>query len=111
MGVISKSKTATIANGQTTSDAVNCGDKPPVMLRMPAAFTGTSLTFQGSQDGVTFQEIDAGGSAYSVTVAASKDIALDPLKFGGARFIKLVSGSAEGADRAVIVVCSREFYR
>lgn len=99
--------TATIANAATVSDAQYIGDKIPVALQMPAAFTGTAMTFQGSWDGTTYQAINTAGSAYSETVAASKMIYLDGSKFIGFRFIKLVSGSTEGAQRLVGIMIRR----
>lgn len=101
MGAVHSSATATIANGETTSGAVYVGAKAPVALVMPAAFTGTAMTFQGSADGVTYQAIEPNGAAYSVTVAASKNVPLIGAYFAGFPWIKLVSGSAEAAARSV----------
>lgn len=101
MPALQDQKTATILNGGTVSDAVYVGDKQPVSLQLPSALTGTAITFQGSWDGVTYLAINTAGSAYSVTVAASKLVELDPAKFAGCRFVKLVSGSAEAADRLI----------
>jgi hypothetical protein len=107
MGVIHDQATATIANGQTTSAAVYVGDKLPATLRMPAAFTGASVSFQGSPDGVTYQALNVGGSAYTEVVAASKDVVLDSSVFAGSPYIKIVSASAEGAARTLIVITRR----
>jgi len=104
MGAIQSQKTAVIANGQTVSSAVYIGDKLPVVLLMPGTFTGTSVSFQGSFDGSAYQAVNISGAAYAETVAASKDVALDPSMFAGLRFIKVVSGSAEGGARSVGVV-------
>lgn len=103
MGAVLSQKSAVIANGQTVSSAVYLGDKVPVVVRMPGTFTGTTMTFQGSPDGVTYQAVNVGGNAYQETVAASKDVVLDPSMFSGFRYIKLVSGSAEGGDRTLTV--------
>ena len=104
MGAIQSQKTATIANGQTVSGAVYIGDKLPVTLLMPAAFTGATVSFQGSLDGSAYQAVNVGGAAYSETVAASKNVTLDPSAFAGFRWIKVVSASAEAAARSVGVV-------
>lgn len=103
MGAIHGNATATIANGQTESSAVYVGAKAPVALVMPAALTGTTMTFQGSHDGVTYQAIEPSGAAYSVTVAASKNVPLIAAYFAGFPWIKIVSGSAEAAERSVRV--------
>jgi hypothetical protein len=72
----------------------------------PAALTGTAITFQMSSDGVTYVAVNKDGAALSVVVTTSKYIVVNPADFAGARFIKLVSGSAEGADR-VLTLCVR----
>lgn len=104
MGAIQSKRTAAIANGQTTSGAVWVGGKVPVALQMPAAFTGTAVTFLGSVDGVTYQAIEPGGAAYSVSVAASKTVPLVAVYFAGFAYLKLVSNAAEGAARNVVVM-------
>lgn len=104
-------ETAAIASGQTTSGAISTGiiDTASTQLHgleFPAAMTGTSMTFTGSRstDGtyVAIREV-GGGSAYSVTVTASAFVPLDPRVFATFPFVKMVSGSAEGADRSVVV--------
>lgn len=99
-----KQPTATIANGGTVSTAVPLNGGLPVCLQMPAAFTGTSVSFQGSFDGSAFQAVYVSGAAYSETVAASKMIVLDSTMFLGFKEIKVVSGSAEGGARAIGVI-------
>jgi hypothetical protein len=101
--------TATIALSGTVSDAVALeGSMVPVGILTPAALTGTAMTFQGSLDGVTYRAVNnVGGSALTITVAAAKAIGFDA---GTAtclmawKYIKLVSGSAEAAERAITVV-------
>lgn len=107
MGLIHSTATATIANGETVGAAFYVGAKVPISLQMPAAFTGASVSFQGSQDNVTYQQIYSGGAAYSEVVAASKDVALDGNVLAGYPYLKIVSASAEGADRAIIVFTRR----
>ncbi len=103
--------TATIANGQTVGVAVRI--PPPTnglavlcALSMPAAFTGTAITFQVSIDGGTTWNAlyDDTGTLVTVTVAASRHIRLIPSLFAGLDHIKLVSGSAEGAARSIGLV-------
>jgi hypothetical protein len=104
-------QTATIASSGTTSGAVSTGiigtENTQLMgLEFPAAMTGTSMTFTGSRSEngtyVTITEV-GGASNYSVTVAANKFVPVDPRVFSTFPFIKLVSGSAEGAERSIIV--------
>lgn len=102
-----RTATAAIAGSGTISSPVYTGEYVPVALVMPAAFTGTSVTFQGSADGQTYSQIYVGGSAYTETVAAGKYISLTGSAFAGAEWIRVVSGSSEGADRLVVVVMRR----
>ncbi len=72
-------------------------------LIFPSAMTSTALTFEVSVDGVTFVGlVNDDGTAYSVTVTASKYTALNYLKFLGARHIRLKTGSTELAARTII---------
>lgn len=107
MGVVNGSATATIANGQTVGAAFYVGAKVPLNLQMPSAFTGASVSFQGSPDGVTYQAINIGGSAYTEVVAASKNVDLDGNALAAFPFLKIVSASAEGGDRVIIVATRR----
>lgn len=106
MAINRKYATATIASGGTTSGAIEVPNGQPVGLFLPSALTGTAMTFTAasSENGsfIAVQAVD-GASVYSVTVAASKYVPLDPRVFAGLQYIKLVSGSAEGADRSIVV--------
>lgn len=109
MGVIHSQATATItvANSTTVSAAIYVGQKVPISLQMPATFTGATIGFQGSYDNVTYQTVNSGGAAYTEQVAASKDVALNGDILKAFPYLKLVSGSAEGADRVIVVLTRR----
>lgn len=94
---------AAIASGQTVSAAIPVNGLALVGIQLPAAFTGTALTFQGSLDGVLFQPIfvTTSGTALSYTVAQGHYVAIDPAPFQGLKALKLVSGTSEGAARAL----------
>lgn len=96
---------ATIANGQTVSAAIPTTGLSLVGIQLPAAFTGTTITFQGSVDGTTYQVVKSttSGTSLSYTVAQGTYVAVDPTPFYGLQFIKLVSGSAEGGARTFSV--------
>jgi hypothetical protein len=98
--------TTTIANGQGSSLAVDLYGVALVGISIPAAFTGIALTFQVSVDnGQTYQPMyKADGTAYSVTVAAGHYIQIPALDFAGIRFLKVISGSNEAADRVLTLV-------
>ena len=94
-----------IANGQTVSEAAPFYGLRLVGLITPAALTGTSVTFQGSVDGVTYVPIyDSAGVAITATVSTSRWTVLDPADFAGMAYIKVVSGSAEGAARTIVLI-------
>lgn len=95
---------ATIANGATTSGAVDLTGTTLVGLHMPAAFTATAVTFTVAESaGGTYRTLYSAGADVTITVAAAKYVALDPSVFAGARFIRIVSGAAEGAARTIIL--------
>lgn len=101
---------ATIANGENLSGAVDLGDKTMTGIVMPAAWTAAVLTFAVSADGVTYNPLyDEDGSEVTETVAASRAIRLDPAQWAGWRYVKIRSGTAaapvaQGAERIVQIV-------
>lgn len=94
-----------IASSGTASAAVDARDYAMFQLRLPAAFTGTTLTFTTSDAiGGTYQALsDNTGTAVSLTVAQGKDYDL-PSALASAHFFKVVSGSSEGAARTLTVL-------
>lgn len=99
--------TATIiASSQTTSPAIDLGGTALAALFMPAAFTGTTIKIQAAPtaDGAYNTVTDGAGNDYTLTVAANKVVPIANLAImASLRFIKLVSGSVEGADRTIIL--------
>lgn len=99
----------TITGGSTTSGVFTTQGLGLVGLAMPATFTGTTMSFQGSDDGSNYLALyNVSGTALSITVAASRLILFSPGDLVGVQFLKLVSGSTEGSDR-VIQVITRTF--
>lgn len=105
-----RSTTVTITGGQTVSAASqDIGEFAVVALLLPAAFTGTSVSFQVSADGSTFGVLTRpDGATYSVPVAASLAIPVHGGLFQPWRYVKVVSSGAEGADRIVRLVLDLE---
>lgn len=102
--------TATIANGASLSGALDAGaGSRPVRIDMPAAWTAASLTFQGSNDGVTFRDLyDKTGAEYTVAASANQAIILPLADFIGIRRFKIRSGTAgapvnQGGARSLFV--------
>ena len=99
--------TLTIANGQTTSNAVQLGDYNSFILICPSAWTASTLTFEVSIDGVTWRRLydDVGGlvTISDATIQAtlpdaiSNKTLLTPLF--GATWLRLRAGAAQGAQR------------
>jgi hypothetical protein len=96
---------ANIANGQTTSQAIDIRDYMAGSYKTPAALTSTTITFHVSVDGATFSALSnetTDTAATSQTVAVSKQYSIPAAVFNY-NFFKLVGGSAEGAARSITV--------
>lgn len=97
--------TATIASGQTVSGAVALPSATMSGLILPAAFTGTSISFQVSVDGSAYVALyDSSNALETVTVTQARAYSLNPTVFAGWPYAKLVSNAAEGGSRAITVV-------
>ena len=92
----------TISSG-TTSTAFTLQGTIPLAIVTPAGLASTSITFQCSLDGSSFYDLYNGSSAYSLTVAASRYISLNPDVFEGVRYVRIVTGSSETAKDIYIV--------
>lgn len=105
---------AVIASAGSVSGTVLCGEGVPVALIMPAAWTAASITFQGSADNSTFNNLyDESGSEITFTVSTSRWVSIPATYFAGIRFLRLRSGTsgvpvAQAADRTITVVTRRE---
>ncbi len=98
--------TLTIASSGTESTALKITDQVAFGLQMPAAFTGTSITFLVSADnGATFQALydSTGTTQVSMSVAASRSYDL-PAELTAWDHVKIVSGSSEASARSLIVI-------
>lgn len=101
--------TATIASTKNLSGAVYLGRALRIYaIKMPAAWDAAGLTFQTSVDGTTWSDVYLpNGDEYSVSVAASTWVLLDPTYLEGlGPYIKLRSGSSgspvnQTADSAI----------
>ena len=94
-------KTAVIPNAGTTSAAIDLQGYTLVGLRV-ATMTGTAITYTMSDTFAgTYVAVHNSSGAVSTTVADDLYYAVDSNNFKGLQFIKLVSGSSEGAERTV----------
>ncbi len=100
--------TVTIENGGTTSGTIDLQGRGLVMVILPASFTGTAITFQASPDNSTFYDLyNTANTQLSMTVTQGRAYMIDPGDLVGVRYLKLKSGSAEGAERTITLI-SRE---
>ena len=92
-----------ISSGGATSAAVDLRGTTLTGIYLPATFTGTALTFSASTslDGTYLPVYDGAGSAISKTVAQGQYIKISPVDFAGIQYLKIISGSTEGADRTL----------
>lgn len=99
----------TVASGTQTSGVITLNGFGMVGLILPAALTSTVMTFQGSQDNTTFNALyNTSGTLLSIVIAPSRIVLFVPGDFVGLNYLKLILGTAEGADR-IIKVVSRSF--
>lgn len=103
-GLMNAAFPATIANGQTASAVIPMGGFTLCGIQMPAAFTGTAITFQACNAvGGTYLPMYDSVSQISYAVGPNRFVAIDPSDFQGVLFLKIISGSSEGGDRALLL--------
>lgn len=90
---------ATIAEGESQSEAINLGNMIPVAVQLPDEWTAAKVSFLASGDDSTFGKLMnlAGELVTAANNAASDYITLDPDAFLGAKIIKIRSGTAAAA--------------
>lgn len=108
-----KTKTLTVAAAGTTSNKADLGivdgNQEIVGFIIQGAIISTSMSFNVSDDDVTYQQLQTqSGSPVSITIASSKNIGLNQdtrAQLGRWRFIQAVMGSTEtnGATIKVLV--------
>ena len=93
----------------TTSGPVDLTEWLLAGFMLPDTFTGTALTFEAAptEDGTYRSVTNSSGTAISVTVATDAHVLIEPQTFAGVRWLKIVSGSTEGADRTIGLVLHR----
>ena len=105
------SVSGSIANGASLSGTYTFDTRTPVAIELPAALTGTALTFQLSTDNVTFKNLyDEFGTEVTVQVGTSRIVRLVPADWYFVKYLKVRSGTsgsptAEGGDRTINFIC------
>ena len=107
-------QTATIANNESLSDAIDLADSSLVGIIMPAAWTAAGLHIAGSVDGISYYPLfDTAGNELGITTAvAAYMYSFDPGLAVPPKYIKLRSGTAgtpvnQGAARTFSVISRR----
>lgn len=102
-------ETVTIANGQSLSSSVETKGLYLAGISTPSAWTTASLSFQGSVDNTTYNNVyDNGGTEITATVDANRFITFaNPI--GPCPYLKIRSGTAstpvnQGAERILTLV-------
>lgn len=105
--------TVVVANGATKSTPLELNGAEVVGIILPSAMTSTTMTFEMAMQQTSdralvnadWHEVNStASSAFSVTFAANEWIVVDPNALSGCQFLRLVMGSAEGADRTIGLV-------
>jgi hypothetical protein len=100
-------QTVVIANGATASAAVSGRNFAAFGLILPGTFSGSALTFSVSDAFAgTYQTLyDKTGTAVTIaTVTQGRSYDLPP-EVASFPYFKIVSGSAEGGARTLLVCC------
>ena len=94
-----------IPSGNTVSNAIDLADLNMVGLILPVALTSTAMTFNVSPDNINFYHYyNTAGTQVSITVQPNTYVGFTPGDFAGIRYLALVGGTAEGADRTIEIV-------
>ena len=102
MGQLSQ-RSVTIASAGTISTTFELNFSTRGSFQLPT-MTGTAITVKVSNDDVTYTNCPVEGSETNAITTASAGTYALPVKCFNFRYLKLVSGSAEGADRVIEIV-------
>lgn len=106
----SQLSTATIANGGTNSTVIDLEDRALLGFSVDG-WTANTCTIHASADGTTYRTVinDSLGSQanYKAALTAAVFYAVDPVAFLGFRYVKFISGGAQGAARTFTVQSRR----
>lgn len=110
--LLQNDRVATIASGQTESNAINLSGTQLVGLDIPNTFDGTTLTIKSAQTlGGDYRTVASdSGSDFSITVASggNRVVAISNLAITSPlRFIKLVAGTSQSTTDTVITLITR----
>ena len=86
----------------STRGTIEIGGLAPIRLLVGSKWASTApiVHVQVSEDGTTYYPLWAAGTAYTVAVRAGKASVVDPTKFYGVGYIRLVGTTAKGTATA-----------
>ena len=96
-------RSVTILSSGTVSTTFELNFATRGSFQLPT-MTGTAITVKVSNDDVTYTNCPAEGSEANPITTASLGTYSLPVKCFNFRYLTLVSGSAEGADRVIEIV-------
>lgn len=102
--------TATIANNESLSDAINLTGYSLVAIIMPATWTAANLTFQAGATAAALADVYDSSGELAVTAAASRFITVSREAFVSLRHLKVRSGTTgspvnQAAERSITLLC------
>lgn len=102
-----KKETVTIAADGDTSGSFQVGSSAAGSVTTPSALTGTTFTYEVSNDATTWSAVkdSAGDDISAVTVTTSKNYTL-PAEVFSHKLARIKSGSSEAAQRSLTVFLS-----
>ena len=105
-------QSVTIASGGTASTGIEATGTNRGSFQLPSAFTGVTVTVQVSNANVatadlvpeaTWTNCPVEGNEVAAITASTDDALCLPVKSANFRWLRLVSGSAEGAARTILI--------
>lgn len=93
----------TIAVDNDLSDSVDLKRFTLGSFRLPAGMDSVSVTFQASDDDITFDQVrDASGSAIIITIdATAATYTVNPQDFASLRYLKIATSTGESSNRTI----------
>lgn len=88
----------TVADGETTSDVIDCRGTAILGMIIPSGLEGATLTVKASdeKDGTFYDYYTSAGAQVTITVGASRYIGFVATDFVGIQFLKFVASSQTG---------------
>jgi hypothetical protein len=94
----------TIAAGATASGAFGTGQAKHGSFQLPGTMTGTTITVNVSNDGTNWTACPLEGTEINpITSTGANKSHSFPIKTFNFRYLQLVSGSTESAERTIAV--------